>query len=123
LSRTGGSTREHERAKTNLAKRGRRWYLEFEIEEDLAVIRSQESVHEIKTEVGGGHSLTHKVFRPQLFKKLIAKERRGATFAAFQKNECSHKVLVQIGPTKSDALPRLTVAARANFLSSPANAD
>jgi hypothetical protein len=112
-------------AATTIAERARRacfnLHIDLKIREDCVVIRSEESTYEIKSAVGLGHVLTHKVLRPQLFKKLISKEKHGATFATLEKNECSNKILIDLRSKKSDAFFRFTVAARADVLPSPAN--
>jgi hypothetical protein len=95
-------------------------HIDLKIREDCVVIRPEESTYEIKSAAGLGHFLTEKVLRPQLFKKLISKEKHGATFPTLEKNECSKKILIDQKSKKSDAF-RFPVAATADVLASPAN--
>jgi hypothetical protein len=91
--------------------------------EDCVVVRAEGSEYIVKTATGLGHFLTQKVLRPQLFRKLVLKEKHGATYTTLEKNECSNKILVDLRSKKSEAFYRFTVAARANVLPTPANID
>jgi hypothetical protein len=58
-----------------------------------------------------------------MFKRLLEKEKHGATFATLGNNLVSNGILTDAKTTKSNAFFQFTVAARANLLPTPAKVE
>jgi hypothetical protein len=80
---------------------------------------------EVKTDsaVGICRCLTQSVVRPRAFKKLMEKEKHGATFATLENNPASNGMLTNVKTTRSNAFFRFVVAERADLLPTPANVE
>jgi hypothetical protein len=85
------------------------------------VIRANGSKKKTNCVVDIGRYLTQKVVRPRKIETLLKKEKHGITFAVLKDNLISNKILIGARTMKSDIFFRLTIAARANVLSTSVN--
>jgi hypothetical protein len=95
--------------------------VKLKLKDRLLIIKAEESEMKTNSAVGIGRFLTQKVIRPQKIKRLLEKEKHGATFEMLKDNQMSNKILADAKTMKSDAFFRFTVAARADILPTPAN--
>jgi hypothetical protein len=95
--------------------------LRLKLESSFMVIDAHGSEKKTNYAVGIGRYLTQTVVPRQNIETLLRKEKRGATFVTLEDNLVSNTMLIDTRTIKSEAFFRLTIAARANLLPTPAN--